>query len=213
MELRHLRYFIAVADEGSLSNAAERRLHTAQPSLSRQIRDLETEVGVKLLERRPRGVVLTPAGRVFLDHARIALLQVETAGEAARRAEQPDKPVFVVGFLIGQEVTLLPETLRILREEAPGVEITFLSLTSPELALALMRGKVDVAFMRREAQTTGLIYKFLVKEPLGTRAADRSSTGGEQDDPAAGAGSRDFHRPRPGRTGVEGRDPRLCEKG
>jgi LysR family hca operon transcriptional activator len=166
MELRHLRYFIAVAEEGSLSNAAERRLHTAQPSLSRQIRDLELEVGVKLLERRPRGITLTPAGRVFLDHARTVLLQVETASEAARRVEQPDKPVFVVGFLIGQEATCLPETLRILREEAPGVETTFLSLTSPELAVALMRGKVDVAFMRREMQTTGLAYKFLIKEPL-----------------------------------------------
>jgi len=166
MELRHLRYFIAVAEEGSLSNAAVRRLHTAQPSLSRQIRDLELEVGVKLLERRPRGITLTPAGRVFLDHARMALLQVETASEAARRAEQPDKPVFVIGFLTGQEVTLLPETLRILREEAPNVEITFVSLTSPQLALSLMRGKVDVAFMRRETQTTGLAYKLLIKEPL-----------------------------------------------
>src|SRR5947209_1393546 len=84
MELRHLRYFIAVSEEGSLTNAAERRLHTAQPSLSRQIRDLETEVGVPLLERHARGIELTPAGRVFLDHARLALLQVETAGEAAR---------------------------------------------------------------------------------------------------------------------------------
>ena len=166
MELRHLRYFIAVAEEGSLSNAAVKRLHTAQPSLSRQIRDLELEVGVKLLERRPRGITLTPAGRVFLDHARVALLQVETAAEAARRAEQPDKPVFVVGFLVGQEVTWLPETLRILREEAPGIEITFISLTSPELALALMRGKVDAAFMRRETQTTGILYKFLIKEPI-----------------------------------------------
>jgi len=166
MELRHLRYFIAVAEEGSLSNAAARRLHTAQPSLSRQIRDLELEVGVKLMQRLPRGITLTPAGRVFLDHARMALLQVETASEAARRAEQPDKPVFAIGFLTGQEVTLLTETLRISREEAPGVEITFLSLTSPQLALALMRGKVDVAFMRRETQTTGLAYKLLIKEPL-----------------------------------------------
>src|SRR5271169_3084237 len=133
MELRHLRYFVAVAEEGSLSNAAEKRLHTAQPSLSRQIRDLELEVGVKLLERRPRGITLTPAGRIFLDHARMALLQIETAGEAARRTEQPDKPVFVIGFLIGQEVTCLPETLRILREEAPGIEITFFSQSSPDL--------------------------------------------------------------------------------
>jgi LysR family transcriptional regulator, hca operon transcriptional activator len=166
MELRHLRYFIAVAEEGSLSNAAERRLHTAQPSLSRQIRDLESEVGVKLFERRTRGIALTPAGRVFLDHARLALLQVEAAAEAARRTAQPDKPIFAIGFITGQEVTWLPETLRIVREEAPGIEVTFFSLTSPELALALMRGKADVAFLRRETQTSGLTYKSLVKEPL-----------------------------------------------
>src|ERR1700722_11805474 len=96
MELRHLRYFIAVAEEGSLTNAAEKRLHTAQPSLSRQMRDLELEVGVKLLARGARGIELTEAGRVFLDHARLALLQVESAGEAARRAAQPEKASFVV---------------------------------------------------------------------------------------------------------------------
>jgi LysR family hca operon transcriptional activator len=166
MELRHLRYFIAVAEEGSFSNAAERRLHTAQPSLSRQIRDLELEVGVKLLERKARGIALTAAGRVFLDHARLALLQVEAAGEAARRAEQPEKPGFVVGFLAGQEVVWLSEALRILREEAPDIEITLSSRPSTELADALMQGKVDVALLRRETQTTGLAFKFLVKEPL-----------------------------------------------
>src|SRR6185295_19387428 len=123
MELRHLRYFIAVAEEGSLTNAAERRLHTAQPSLSRQIRDLELEVGVKLFERRARGISLTAAGRVFLDHARLALLQIEAAGEAARHATQPERPNFVIGFLPGQEVMWLPDTLRILREEAPDIEI------------------------------------------------------------------------------------------
>src|SRR5262245_46067691 len=84
MELRHLRYFIAVAEEGSFLTAAERRLHTAQPSLSRQIRDLESEVGVKLLERGARGVVLTAAGKVFLDHARLALSQVEAADNPLR---------------------------------------------------------------------------------------------------------------------------------
>ncbi len=166
MELRHLRYFVAVAEEGSLTTAAERRLHTAQPSLSRQIRDLELEVGVQLLERGARGVALTPAGRVFLDHARLALLQVETAGEAARRAAQPDKAAFVVGFLTGHEVVWLPEVLRILRAEDPSVEITLSSQSSPELAGALMRGKVDVAFLRREVQAPGLVFKFLTKEPL-----------------------------------------------
>jgi LysR family hca operon transcriptional activator len=166
MELRHLRYFVAVAEEGSLTNAAERRLHTAQPSLSRQIRDLELEVGVKLLERGARGVELTAAGRTFLDHARLALLQVEAAGDAARRAAQPEKAVFVVGFLTGAEVVWLPEVLRILREEQPGIEITLSSQSSPDLAGALMRGKVDVAFLRREAQAPGLTFKFLIREPL-----------------------------------------------
>src|SRR6202161_1835689 len=166
MELRHLRYFVAVAEEGSLTNAAERRLHTAQPSLSRQIRDLELEVGVKLLERGARGIELTAAGRTFLDHARLALLQVEAAAEAARRAARPEKAAFVIGFLAGQELVWLPEALRILREEQPGIEITLASQSSPELAGALMRGKVDVAFLRREAPAPGLAFKFLIKEPL-----------------------------------------------
>jgi DNA-binding transcriptional LysR family regulator len=104
MELRHLRYFVAVAEEGSLLTAAQRRLHTSQPSLSRQIRDLESEVGVRLLERQARGVALTAAGKVFLDHACLALSQVEAAIDGARRAEQPEKPVLAMRFIAGQEV-------------------------------------------------------------------------------------------------------------
>ena len=166
MELRHLRYFIAVAEEGSLTNAAERRLHTAQPSLSRQIRDLELEVGVSLIERGARGTALTAAGRVFLDHARLALLQVETGRDAARRAAEPEKASFVLGFLTGHEVVWLPQALRVMRDELRDVEITLSSQSSPELAGALMRGKVDVAFLRREVQAPGLAFKFLTKEPL-----------------------------------------------
>jgi len=166
LELRHLRYFVAVAEEGSLTNAAERRLHTAQPSLSRQIRDLELEIGVKLIERRARGIALTPAGRVFLDHARLALMQIEVACEAARGTEQPQKPAFVIGFLLGQEAVWLSESLRILCEEAPEVEITLVTKSSPELADGLMQGKIDVALLRREAHTAGLAFRFLIKEPL-----------------------------------------------
>ena len=97
MELRHLRYFVAVAESGSLTVAA-RKLHTSQPSLSRQIRDLEDEVGTPLLTRRARGVDLTPAGRAFLDHARSVLSQVQAASEAARRVAGPSKPCFAMGF-------------------------------------------------------------------------------------------------------------------
>src|ERR1700756_164343 len=98
MELRHLRYFVAVAEAGSLTVAAEQKLHTSQPSLSRQIRDLEDELGAQLLIRRARGIELTPAGRAFLDHARLVLSQVEAATDAARRVANPAKPCFVMGF-------------------------------------------------------------------------------------------------------------------
>jgi len=114
VELRHLRYFVAVAEAGSLSVAAEQILHTSQPSLSRQIRDLEEEVGAQLFTRNARGIKLTPAGRAFLDHARSALSQVEAAAGAARRLAHPDKPCFAMGFLTGHEWTWMPEALRIL---------------------------------------------------------------------------------------------------
>jgi LysR family transcriptional regulator, hca operon transcriptional activator len=108
MELRHLRYFIAIAEEGSLTVAAERRLHTAQPSLSRQIRDLEYQVGAQLLVRSARGVELTDSGRAFLDHARLALAQVDAAAEAARRAARPARKTFAIGFQTGHEMNWLP---------------------------------------------------------------------------------------------------------
>jgi LysR family hca operon transcriptional activator len=121
MELRHLRYFIAVAETGSLTVAAERRLYTSQPSLSRQIRDLEEEVGAELFSRSARGVELTAAGKAFLDHARLALSQVDAATEAARRASQPTKQVFALGFLTGQEMTWR----RIAEDRCDGVEPLF----------------------------------------------------------------------------------------
>src|ERR1700678_3906587 len=151
MELRHLRYFVAVAEEGSLTVAAERRLHTTQPSLSRQIRDLEDEVGIPLLTRSARGVELTAAGRVLLDQARLILSHAEAAVEAARRAGQPAKPTFSMGFLTGQEVDWLPPT-SILRDELPNIEVRIVSKHSPLLGEDLQRGKLDVAFLRREEQ-------------------------------------------------------------
>jgi len=166
MELRHLRYFVAVAEERSLTLASERRLHTWQPSLSRQIRDLEYEVGAQLMTRSARGIELTEAGRVFLDHARLVLVQVEAAREAARRAAQPAKPSFRLGFLTGQEMDWLPEAMRTLRDELPNIEVTVSSQYSPDLAVALMRGKLDVAFLRREAEAPDLVFKLVTKEPL-----------------------------------------------
>jgi LysR family hca operon transcriptional activator len=166
MELRHLRYFVAVAEEGSLTVAAKRRLHTTQPSLSRQIRDLEYEVGAQLMIRSAHGIELTAAGRVFLDHARLALAQVDAAREAARRAAQPAKPSFALGFLTGKEIDWLPEAIRLLRDELPNIEITISSQYSPDLADALVRGKLDVAFLRRETRATDLMFKVVATEPF-----------------------------------------------
>jgi LysR family hca operon transcriptional activator len=166
VELRHLRYFVAVVEEGSLTTAAALRLHTSQPSLSRQIRDLEYQVGAELLSRSVRGVELTAAGRAFLDHARLALAQVDAAGEAARRAAQPAKQTFALGFLTGQEMDWLPEAMRILRDELPNIEVTVCSQYSPDLAAALMRGKLDLAFLRPEPNVVDLTFKTVTKEPL-----------------------------------------------
>jgi LysR family transcriptional regulator, hca operon transcriptional activator len=166
MELRHLRYFVAVADAGSLTVAAQRMLHTSQPSLSRQIRDLEDEVGTELLTRRARGIELTAAGRAFLDHARSVLSQVEAAGEAARRASHPAKPCFAMGFLTGHELTWMPEALRILRDELPNIDVMISSQYSPLLAEGLSKGKIDAAFLRKERAMPDLAFRLLVREPL-----------------------------------------------
>jgi LysR family transcriptional regulator, hca operon transcriptional activator len=166
MELRHIRYFVAVAEAGSLTVAAERNLHTSQPSLSRQIRDLEDEVGAQLLMRTARGIELTPAGRAFLDHARSVLSQVEAATEAARRVAHPAKPCFSMGFLTGHELTWMPEALRILHDELPNIDVMISSQYSPVLADGLSKGKIDAAFLRRERGVSELAFRTLVKEPL-----------------------------------------------
>jgi LysR family transcriptional regulator, hca operon transcriptional activator len=166
MELRHLRYFVAVAEAKSLTVAAQRVLHTSQPSLSRQIRDLEDEVGVQLLARNSRGIEPTPAGRAFLEHARSVLAQVEEASEAARRVARPSKPCFSMGFLTGHELTWMPETLRILRDKLPNIDVMISSQYSPQLADAIVKGTIDAGFLRRERGVPGLAFRLLVKEPL-----------------------------------------------
>jgi len=161
MELRHLRYFVAVADAGNLTVAAQRMLHTSQPSLSRQIRDLEDEVGTPLLTRRARGLDLTPAGRAFLDHARSVLSQVEAASEAARRVAGPAKPCFAMGFLTGHELTWMPEALRILRDELPNIEVMISSQYSPLLAEGLSKGRIDAAFFEGTSAARPRVHAFL----------------------------------------------------
>ncbi|MFB4394229.1 MULTISPECIES: LysR substrate-binding domain-containing protein [unclassified Pseudomonas] len=165
MELRHIRYFVAVAEEGNLTSAAVNRLHTAQPSLSRQLRDLEDEVGAELFIRKARGVELTPAGSAFLEQARLVLSHADEAIAAARRAAKPAKQVLSVGFLTGQEVDWLANVTRVLQFELPNIEIKVTSLQSPSLADAIQRGDVDLGFLRVEPRP-GVCFDVVAKEPL-----------------------------------------------
>jgi LysR family hca operon transcriptional activator len=165
MELRHLRYFVAVVEEGSFTTAAEHRLHTSQPSLSRQIRDLEYRVGTELLSRSVHGVELTAAGKAFLDHARLALMQVDAAVEAARRAAEPARKRFAIGFQTGHEMNWLPQAMHVLRDELKNIEVTVSSDYSPDLAEALARGRLDLAVMRVEPGYD-LGYHVVDREPL-----------------------------------------------
>ena len=164
LELRHLRYFVAVAEARSLKLAAEEKLHTTQPSLSRQIRDLEEEVGTPLLVRGAKGVELTPAGRVFLDHARVMLSQAETAVQSARQIAYPAKPSFALGFMIGHDRTWLPEALKLLRDELPNIHVVISTQNSPQLATALLHGGIDLAFLRKEDGGNELEFRTIVEE-------------------------------------------------
>lgn len=165
MELRHLRYLIAVAEEGSLKMAAEKRLHTAQPSLSRQLRDLELEVGTDLLRRSPRGVELTPAGQAFIEHARLSVYQAAEAVAAARRAVRPAKTSFSVGFLTGQEVEWLPHVTNVLSGQLKNIDFRVSSDFSPDVAQAVQLGEIDLGFSRIEPQPD-VTYKVIAREPI-----------------------------------------------
>lgn len=109
------------------------------------MRDLEAELGCALMIRGATGIELTAAGRVFLDHARVVLVQVEATIEATRRAATPVKASFVLGFLTGHEFEWLPAVMAIMRDELPNMEVVILSLPPPDLADGLMRGKIERA--------------------------------------------------------------------
>ncbi len=165
IELRHLRYFIAVAEVGSLTEAAKDRLYTSQPSLSRQIRDLEDRVAVELLSRSVHGVELTAAGKAFLDHARLALMHVDAAVDTARLAAQPARNTFAIGFQTGHEINWLTQAMHLLHDELKNIHVTVTSDYSPDLAEAIARGRLDLAFMRVEPGYD-LEYQVVDHEPL-----------------------------------------------
>jgi len=164
MELRHLRYFIAVADELSFTRAAQ-RLHTAQPSLSQQIRNLEDEVGTPLFERTRRKVELTEAGKVFLAEARLVVAQADRAVARARQVGQ-GRATVTIGFVPAAEIRVFPVILPRLRLRYPEVNVELRSLPTAEQEEALLRGDIDVAFMRRPVVSPELRSEVVLTEPL-----------------------------------------------
>jgi LysR family hca operon transcriptional activator len=117
------------------------------------------------MSRSVHGIELTAAGKVFLDQARLALAQVDATVEAARRAAQPKRTTFAIGFQTGHEMNWLPRAMHVLRDELNNIQITISSDYSPDLAEALVRGRLDVAFMRTEP-TFDLCYEVVDQEPL-----------------------------------------------
>jgi len=148
MELRHLRYFLAIVDERHFTRAA-RKLGIAQPPLSQQIRQMEAEVGTPLFARTPRGVVLTAAGEAFLPHAQAALREVERAGTAARRVRQGDLGTIRVGFTSAASLNpLVPGAISSFRSAYPDVELRLIVQPTTPLLAQLALDHIDVAFLR-----------------------------------------------------------------
>src|ERR1700722_2966536 len=147
MELRHLRYFVAVAEELNFTRAAQ-RLNTAQPSLSQQIKHLEADVGVALLDRGKHHVALTPGGKVFLADAREILARVERAGQRAVRAQQGTFTELVIGVVPAAEIKILPKLIPLLERSLPKVRLVFHNLPSAEQKRLLARGSLDFGLLR-----------------------------------------------------------------
>jgi len=148
MELRHLRYFVAVAEMENVTRAAT-RLHVSQPALSRQIHDLEEEIGFQLLHRSAKAVRLTEAGRVFLTEARAVLQRVVEAVNVARAAAGGQGGEIHVGYSPSLTVQILPQALRAFQTEFPGVRVALYDLAAGEMLTQLRAGKLDVALLPR----------------------------------------------------------------
>lgn len=165
MELRHLRYFITVAEELNFSKAAL-RLYTAQPSLSQQIKDLEEDVGVRLLNRTKRKVELTEEGAVFLEQARLTLAQADKAVAMARQVSQAKQQLLRIGFVPVVEMKIFPYVLPNLRVQNPDLKIDLLSLNNVDQIRGIKKGELDISFTRDNFQSDEIESKFVLREPL-----------------------------------------------
>jgi len=167
MELRHLRYFVAVAGEENVSRAAL-KLHVSQPGLSRQIRDLEDELGLELFERSAKSVSLTEAGRVFWDEAEAILKRVDSAIEATRTAARGGVGELHVGYAPSPTARLLPAALRAFQGAAPGVRVLLYDLSTEEMLAKLRDGVLQLAILVKpeRAMLRGLKFEELAKDAI-----------------------------------------------
>ncbi len=159
MELRHLRYFMAVAEEQNVTRAA-RRLHVSQPPLSRQIRDLEDDLGVELFTRGPRSLTLTEAGKVFLGEARAVLMRADQAVHAVRVLGDVARGAVHIGYAPSLSVQILPTALRTFETEAPGVRVHLHDLSSEECLRGLREGNLDLALTIEPSPGRGVKVEF-----------------------------------------------------
>ena len=170
MELRHFRYFIAVAEESSLGRAAH-RLHVSQPALSQQMSDLEDELGLKLFTRNSRGVELTEAGRSFLSGARRVLVAAKQAAEQAQEAAKGERGRLVIGSQGAATISFLTGVLSRFREQHPLVEITLLHLNNRAQVEAVLNGSTMLglgyySYALEEDEQEQVITRLLLRSPV-----------------------------------------------
>jgi DNA-binding transcriptional LysR family regulator len=146
MELRHLKYFVAVAEEENVTRAAA-RLRVSQPPLSRQIRDLEGELGITLFERRPQSLALTPAGRLFLPEARAVLERAEQAMTMAATLSGKGRSEIHIGYAPSLTIDILPQALRQFQTAGGSIRVRLHDMSTEEMLEALHEGQLDVALM------------------------------------------------------------------
>ncbi|MDY7577197.1 LysR family transcriptional regulator [Herbaspirillum sp. RTI4] len=165
MELRHLKYFNAVASTLSFSRAAE-LLHIAQPPLSRQIRQLEDLVGAELIDRKSRPIALTMAGKFFYEQTLQVLARVDEIAESTRRIARSQQQWFGIGFVPSVLYGLLPELIKRFRADMPDIEVGFTELMTMEQVEALKSGRIDVGFGRLPMSDPDIICETILQEPL-----------------------------------------------
>ncbi len=165
MELRHLRYFAMVARERSFTRAAK-LLNVAQPPLSRQVQQLEAELGIVLIDREARPLRLTEGGRLIYEQASQILERVEDLHALARRMQGSRRNVFRIGFVASTLYGKLPDVIRAYRAERPGVELVLSELLTIEQVTALKEGRIDVGFGRLPYDDPAITRRLLRNEKL-----------------------------------------------